>query len=145
MTPDTVHSRSRAASVVFDVLDPIPFGCFVGALVFDAVYADSAEILWVKGAAWLIAIGLLFAVVPRLIDLARVWVFERRLRVGGEVASFWLQLVAIVAAIVNAFVHSRDAYGVMPAGLWLSCVTVALLVLAKAMPALRPATARVAS
>ena len=145
MTSDLAHSRSRAASVVFDVLDPIPFGCFVGALVFDAVYADSAEILWVKGAAWLIAIGLLFAIVPRLIDLARVWVFERGLRMRSEVAGFWLHLVAIVAAIVNAFVHSRDAYGVMPAGLWLSCLTVALLVLAKAMPALLPVSARVAS
>ena len=144
MTPHLAHSRSRTASVVFDVLDPIPFGCFVGALIFDAVYADSAEILWVKAAAWLIAIGLLFAIVPRLIDLARVWVLERGLRVQGEVAGFWLHLVAIVAAIVNAFVHSRDAYGAMPAGLWLSCLTVALLVLAKAMPALLPVRARVA-
>lgn len=145
MTPDLPHSRSRAASVVFDVLDPIPFGFFVAALIFDAVYADSAEMLWVQGAAWLIAIGLLFAIVPRLINLARVWVFERGHRMGSEVAGFWLYLVAIVAAIVNAFVHSRDAYGVMPAGLWLSCLTVASLVLAKAMPALLPVRARVAS
>jgi uncharacterized membrane protein len=29
-----------------------------------------------------------------------------------------------VAALINAFVHSRDAYAVMPAAVWLSIVTV---------------------
>jgi len=60
-------------------------------------------------------------------------------------AGFWLNLLAIAAAIVNAFVHSRDAYGVMPEGLWLSCLTVVLLVLAKILPTLRHAPARAAS
>lgn len=125
---------SRAATIVFDLLDPIPYGFFVGALVFDAVYANSGEILWVKAAAWLIAIGLVFAVVPRLIDLVRTWLPGRRQRAAGAKAGFWLNLLAIAAAILNAFVHSRDAYGAMPQGLWLSCLTVLLLVLAKALP-----------
>ena len=61
------------------------------------------------------------------------------------IAGFWLNLLAIAAAIMNAFVHSRDAYGVMPEGLWLSCLTVVLLVLAKVVPALQQATARAES
>lgn len=128
---------SRAAALVFDVLDPIPYGFFVGALIFDAVYAKTAEVLWVKGAAWLITIGLLFAIVPRLINLVQVWFTGGRRRAAGELGGFWLTLLAIVAATANAFVHSRDAYGVMPDGLWLSCLTIALLLLAKVVPALQ--------
>lgn len=135
---------SKAAAVAFDLLDPIPYGFFVGALFFDAIYAKSAEMLWSKAAAWLIAIGLLFAVVPRLIDLVRVWFPGGGAhREGAQMVGFWLNLLAIAAAIVNAFVHSRDAYGVMPEGLWLSCLTIVLLVLARALPTVRLATARV--
>jgi len=146
MRQDVESPTSRAASLVFDVLDPIPYGFFVGALVFDAIYEKSGEVLWFKAAAWLIAIGLLFAVLPRLINLVHVWVVGRGgRRAPGEAVRFWLNLAAIAAAIANAFVHSRDAYGVMPDGLWLSCLTVVLLVLAKAVPTLRVATARVPS
>ncbi|MBV9889387.1 MAG: hypothetical protein JO090_00685, partial [Rhizobacter sp.] len=54
----------------------------------------------------------------------------------------WLSLLAIAAAILNAFVHSRDAYAVMPEGLWLSILTVGLFVLARAVPTLRLPPAR---
>jgi uncharacterized membrane protein len=130
--------RSRLAAIVFDLLDPIPYGFFVGALIFDAIYAKTAEVLWVKAAAWLIALGLLFAVLPRLINLVRVWFPGRRQRAAAEMAGFWLYLFAVAAAIANAFVHSRDAYGVMPEGLWLSCLTVVLLLITKAMLAVQP-------
>ncbi|HKT85705.1 MAG TPA: DUF2231 domain-containing protein, partial [Novosphingobium sp.] len=111
------------------VLDPIPFGFFVAALVFDILYVETFTILWVKAAAWLVSIGLLFAIVPQLINLGRTW-FTRG-RTKGLAINFWLQVVAIVAAIFNAFVHSRDAYGSMPAGLWLSVVTVLALVIGR--------------
>lgn len=117
----------RVARAVFELLDPIPFGCFVAALVFDIVYARSAEILWTKAAAWLITIGLLAAILPRLVNLAQVWGPSRRAMRGAPRIDFWLNLVAIVAAIFNAFVHSRDAYAVVPAGQWLSALTVALI------------------
>ena len=142
MRQDVDKSRSKAAAVAFDLLDPIPYGFFVGALVFDASYVKTAEILWVKAAAWLIAIGLLFAVLPRLINLVRVWFPGGMQRAAGEMAGFWLNVLAVVAAITNAFVHSRDAFGVMPEGLWLSCLTVVLLVLAKVMPILQQTTTR---
>jgi uncharacterized membrane protein len=119
--------RSVVANAVFGLLDPIPYGCFVAALVFDILYVRTAELLWNKGAAWLIAFGLLFAVVPRLVNLAQVWITDRQAATPADKLDFWLNLFAIVAAIVNAFVHSRDAYAVVPAGVWLSACTVALL------------------
>jgi len=120
-------SKFSIASAVFNLLDPIPFGFFVGALIFDFLYANTATILWMKSAAWLVSIGLVFAIVPQLINLYRVWFDRRRVRARGEAVNFWLNVVAIVAALVNAFVHSRDAYAVIPDALWLSVVTVAAM------------------
>ncbi len=123
--------RSIVAEGIYGLLNPIPFGCFVAALVFDIVYARSAVMLWDKGAAWLITFGLLFAVIPRLINLVQVWITSRRIATRTDKVDFWLNLFAIVAAIVNAFVHSRDAYAVFPAGVWLSACTVALLAIGR--------------
>ena len=120
-------SKFSIVSAVFNLLDPIPFGFFVGTLIFDVLYANTATILWMKSAAWLVSIGLVFAIVPQLINLYRVWFDRRRVRVRGEPVNFWLNVVGIVAALVNAFVHSRDAYAVIPDALWLSVVTVAAM------------------
>jgi len=120
-------SKFSIGSAVFNLLDPIPFGFFVGVLIFDVLYAKTATILWVKSAAWLVSIGLVFAIVPQLINLYRVWFDRRRVRARGEAVNFWLNVVGIVAALVNAFVHSRDAYAVIPDALWLSVVTVAAM------------------
>src|SRR6201989_47185 len=129
--------RSALANAVYGLFNPIPFGFFVAALIFDVVYARTGEILWMKGAAWLIGIGLLFAVIPRLVNLVHVWITSRRTTLRAERIDFWLNLVAIVVAIVNAFVHSRDAYGIVPASVWLSVCTVLLLSLGHVVIAVR--------
>jgi uncharacterized membrane protein len=127
MSHPVAPGRSAVANAVYGLLNPIPFGFFVAALIFDIVYARTGTILWVKGAAWLITLGLLFAIIPRLVNLARVWITSRRSSTAADHVDFWLNVVAIVAAILNAFVHSRDAYATMPAGVWLSAVTVLLI------------------
>jgi uncharacterized membrane protein len=121
------HRRSIVAESIYGLLNPIPFGCFVAALIFDIIYSETAVMLWDKGAAWLIVFGLLFAVVPRLVNLTQVWITSRRTATRTDKLDFWLNLFAIVVAIVNAFVHSRDAYAVVPTGMWLSVCTVILL------------------
>jgi hypothetical protein len=70
---------------------PFPTGS-LSAFIFDVIYDRSAEVLWFKAAAWLIAMGLPFAVLPRLINLVRVWFPQGRPRVAGEMFSFWLYL-----------------------------------------------------
>jgi uncharacterized membrane protein len=130
------------ANAIYGLLNPIPFGCFVAALVFDILYVRSAELLWNKGAAWLIVFGLLFAVVPRLVNLAQVWFARRHTSGRADKLDFWLNLLAIVAAIINAFVHSRDAYAVVPAGAWLSACTVILLSIAHLVVSLQAGSVR---
>lgn len=119
--------RSVVADSIYGLLNPIPFGCFVAALIFDIIYSETAVMLWDKAAAWLIVFGLLFAVVPRLVNLTQVWVTSRRTATRADKLDFWLNLLSIVVAIFNAFVHSRDAYAVVPTGLWLSAFTVLVM------------------
>ena len=124
-------SRFSVTSAIFNLLDPIPFGFFVGALIFDVIYANNANIFWMKSAAWLITLGLVVAIIPQLINLAVVWFKKDRVRARGLVINFWLNVVAIIAALINAFVHSRDAYAVIPDGVWLSIVTVVAMAIGR--------------
>lgn len=135
-TPPIPGYRSRLASAVFDLLNPIPYGLFVGTLIFDVLYAITRNVFWGKGAAWLVTTGLLFAIVPRLINLFHVWMPSRYPVTNLERADFWLNLVGIAAAIVNGFVHSRDAYAIVPLNVILSAITVALLSVAQVVHAL---------
>jgi uncharacterized membrane protein len=127
MTPAASTYRSRFASAFFDLLNPIPYGLFVGTLIFDITYAATRNVFWGKGAAWLVTTGLFFAIVPRVINLCHVWLFSRNRVAHVERIDFWLNLLGIVAAILNAFVHSRDAYGMVPQNVILSVITVVLL------------------
>jgi uncharacterized membrane protein len=131
--------RSVIARAVYGILDPIPFGCFAAALVFDVAYAINGVLLWGKGAAWLIVLGLVCAIVPRIVNLVQVWVTSRRIATGADRLDFVLNLLAIVLAVLNAFVHSRDAYAIVPANVWLSAGTVLLLVISHAVVATQSA------
>lgn len=133
--------RSVLANAIYGLLNPIPFGFFVAGLIFDIIYANTAVVMWGKGADWLITLGLLFAVIPRLINLVQVWITSRRFTTGAERLDFWLNLLAIVAAIFNAFVHTRDAYEVVPTSVWLSLCTVILLSIAHIVVAVQPSVA----
>ncbi|WP_250474914.1 DUF2231 domain-containing protein [Caballeronia sp. GAFFF1] len=127
MKPIRPRYRSRLATALFEWLNPIPYGLFVGTLIFDIIYAINAVIFWAKGAAWLVTVGLLFAIIPRFINLGHVWFGGRGTVTSLERTDFWLNLLGIIAAVVNAFVHSRDAYAMVPLSVILSIVTVVLL------------------
>ena len=141
MNSASTPHHSIAAEAAYGLLNPIRFGFFMAALIFDGVYARSGELLWNKSAAWLIAISLLFAVVPRLINLVQVWGTFRRAALTSDKLDFWLNLLAIAASIVNSFVHSRDAYAVVPGGVRLSASTVILLSIGNELVSVRRATA----
>ncbi|NKJ50848.1 hypothetical protein CIC12_29825 [Burkholderia sp. SG-MS1] len=127
MIPAIPTHRSKFFTAIFDLFNPIPYGLFVGTLIFDVSYAATRNVFWGKGAAWLVTTGLLFAILPRLINLCRVWLPSRYSVARLEKVDFWLNLLGIVSAIFNAFVHSRDAYAMVPLNVILSVITVASL------------------
>ena len=83
---------------------------------------------WANFSAWLLTVGLIvavFAVIAGLID----FLCDRRIR---DLGVAWIyaggNALALVLAIINSFIHSRDAYtSVVPAGLILSALTVLIL------------------
>lgn len=110
------------------MLVPIPIGCFIGTLVTDLVYWKTATIMWANISAWLLTVGLvisIFVVLAGLID----FLGDRRIR---ALRAVWIHglgnALALILSIVNAFVHSRDAYtSVVPTGLILSALVVLIL------------------
>jgi uncharacterized membrane protein len=127
MTPASPGHWSRFATAVFNIFNPIPYGLFVGTLIFDIIYVNTDNVFWTKGAAWLVTVGLFFAIIPRFINLGHVWFAPRYAVTRNERLDFWLNLLGIIAAIINAFVHSRDAYAVVPMDVILSVITVIFL------------------
>ncbi|MDK1703149.1 hypothetical protein OSR40_005295 [Serratia rubidaea] len=128
--------KSTLAVALYELLNPIPLGFFVAAWIFDIIYLKTFVLMWTHAASWLIAFGLVIAIIPRLINLGQVW-FSKSARESGATLHFWLNLLAIVLAIVNAFIHSRDAYAVVPLGVTLSTLVVILLLLGNVQFALR--------
>ena len=129
--------RSAVAVTLYALLEPVPLGFFVAAWLFDIIYMKTFIILWSISASWLIAIGLVIAILPRIISL----IYMFRGSTAPEKTHFWLSLVAIILAIANAFIHSRDAYAVVPTAAVLSTLVVILLLLANVQLALRQRTA----
>lgn len=133
----TTSGRSAFAVTLYALLEPLPLGFFSAAWLFDIIYMRGFEIMWTDAASWLIAFGLVIAILPRLISL--VYLF--RGSSAPEKTHFWLSLLAIILAVLNAFIHSRDGYAVVPLGVILSTLVVALLLLANVQLALRQRTA----
>jgi uncharacterized membrane protein len=123
---DTSPKPAATAGVrtLHPMLVPFPVAYFVAALVTDLAYWRTAEVMWERFSVWLIAGGLVMAALVALtavIDL----VFARQ-------NPAWFRALAYAAAMVlsllNVFIHSRDGYtAVVPAGLTLSAVVVAIL------------------
>ncbi|AIX72581.1 hypothetical protein C3374_04370 [Pantoea sp. PSNIH4] len=137
MNPNATRRHSALAVALYEFLNPIPLGFFTAAWIFDIIYLNSPHPMWTKSASWLIAFGLIIAIIPRLINLVQVWVGVSWPQTSPVKIHFWANLLAIVLASFNAFVHSRDAYAVAPAGVILSTLVVALLCLANIQLALR--------
>ena len=97
---------------------------FLGALLSDAAYASSYQIQWSNFASWLIAGALVFAgfsLLWSVIDL-----FRAGRRGNRAVPYFVVLLVTWVLGFINALVHAKDAWAIMPASLILSLVVFVL-------------------
>jgi uncharacterized membrane protein len=130
MAHENPLSTSRVAKdPLHPILVPFPIACFVGMLLTDLAYWQTADMMWADFSAWLVAAGVAMgwlAVVVGLID----FLGNRLLR---EQAPAWPEtvgnLVALVLATVNLMVHTRDAWtSVVPWGLALSAGVVLILV-----------------
>ena len=131
MPPEPPQRVARLADhPLHPMLAAVPLVCFLGTLITDIVYAVTADMQWANFSAWLLTAGLVVSVlvvIAGLIDFA----LNRRLR---ALRATWIHALgdglALVLAILDVFVHSRDAYtSVVPEGLVLSALVVLILVI----------------
>jgi uncharacterized membrane protein len=94
---------------------------FLGALWSDYGYSTSFEPQWSNFASWLVAGGML------LLGIALLFAIADLVRGRRALLYLVLLLAAFVLGFINALVHSRDAYAVMPTGLLLSLVVMVLV------------------
>jgi uncharacterized membrane protein len=126
--PDTGPKPMATAGVrtLHPMLVPFPVAYFAAAFVTDLAYWRTTEVMWERFSVWLIAGGLVMAALVALaaiVDLA----FARQ-------KPAWIPALvytaAMVLAVLNVFVHSRDGYtAVVPTGLTLSAAVVAILLI----------------
>jgi uncharacterized membrane protein len=126
------NPRSTAAIAghpIHAMLVPVPIFCFVATLVTDLAYWRTANMMWANFSAWLLTVGLVVSVLVVLAGLTD-FLGDRRIRALGAAWVHGLgNGLALALSIVNAFVHSRDAYtSVVPLGLTLSGLVVLILI-----------------
>lgn len=109
---------------ILSIFLPIPVVCFLGAVLTDLTYANSAgNLLWVNFSSWLIAAGLAFGAI------ALVILFVDALRGSVGWLAFLLVAAAWIVEFINALIHARDGWtAVVPLGMILSIIG-ALLIL----------------
>jgi uncharacterized membrane protein len=126
--PYPKSTAAIAGHPIHPMLVPIPIACFVGTLLTDLTYWGTADVQWANFSSWLLTIGLIgagLAAVAGLID----FLGERRIR---RLRPAWIHaagnVLAMVLALINAFVHSRDGWtAIVPTGLVLSLLVVLIL------------------
>jgi uncharacterized membrane protein len=128
---DHLNLRSTgqiAGHPIHPMLVPFPIACFIGALITDVAYWRSAQMMWADFSAWLLAIGLVMgglAAVAGLLD----FLGNRLIRAQAPAWPHLLgNIVVLLLALLNSFVHTRDAWtSVVPLGMTLSLITVLIM------------------
>jgi uncharacterized membrane protein len=119
----TAKPRGRP---ILPALVPFPIACFGGALVTDLMYWRTVDVMWERFSIWLITIGLIMAGVAVIAGVIDVALGKRFRALGWPHAVGYV--LALALSLINAFVHSRDAYtAVVPTGLTLSGLVVIIL------------------
>ncbi|QDW41245.1 DUF2231 domain-containing protein [Bradyrhizobium sp. KBS0727] len=119
-------TQKRRRRPMHKVLVSFSAAYFAGALATDIVYWQMPDVMWERFSIWLIVAGLIMAglaTIAFVIDLAG----RRRMDRPAWPRAVGYAL-AVLLALINAFVHSRDGYtAVVPTGLMLSGLVVAVL------------------
>jgi uncharacterized membrane protein len=122
--------RPRPVHPLFAFLLSSPVPLFLGGLLSDVTYGNTAEPQWSNFAAWLIAGAMVFT------GIALLWAFIALLlarpRRGWRLLCFLLLLATFVLGLVDSFQHARDAWAIMPAGPILSAIVTLIAALAAA-------------
>ena len=129
MTADIDRGGRRVLHPLHAVLLASALPLFLGALLSDWAYSSSYQVQWTNFSSWLLVGALV------LTGLALLWagidLLRRDVRMERRSLLFMLLLLAtFVLGLINALIHARDAWAVMPAALILSFIVAVLAVAA---------------
>ena len=115
-------------------LAPFPIVCFIGALLTDFTYWQTAEMMWADFSAWLVTVGLIMGIlafIAGLIDFLGDPSVRRQSPAWPHLIG---SVILLVLAALNMFIHSHDAWtSVVPWGLTLSAIVVVVLLITEWM------------
>lgn len=128
MAPNPRSTVRIAGHPVHPMLVPLPIGFLVGAFLTDIAYWRSGWASFAYFSSWLIAAGLVAALLAALAGFID-FLGEPRIR---AIRKAWYHLfgnlAAVLLSVVNFVVHLRDgAAAVLPTGILLSGVVTLLL------------------
>lgn len=128
LATDRIREYRHFIHPVHAVLLASSLPLFLGALLSDWAYAKSFQVQWTNFGSWLIVGALIFT------GSALLWAVIDALRAdasGGHRKWVYVGLLAatLVLGFINALIHAKDAWAVMPEGMVMS-VIVFLLALA---------------
>ena len=137
-TQTTGARPARGAPVTLARTHPIhgmlaayPLALFTAAFVTDIAYVNSYQIMWADFSIWLIAGGLFMGVLAAIVGIVDA-VANRSKRYGARRRPWPHTLgtaLMMGLALINAFIHSRDAWtSVVPSGIILSGIVAVLAV-----------------
>lgn len=129
MRHDNPPSTAKIAGhPIHPMLVPLPIASFIGAWITDIVYWRTADMQWANFSAWLLTAGLIFGGLAAVAGMVDYFGSDRVRSIRSARYHMWGNIVAMILSLVNAFVHSRDAYtSVVPTGLILSTIVVVIL------------------
>jgi uncharacterized membrane protein len=114
------------------IASALPTFSFLGALVTDVAYWQTSDIQWANFSAWLLAIGMVLGGLSLIVELVHI----RRRQASNGWWGIGVLVIALGVALADNFVHARDGWtSVVPSGLILSAITVALMIATSAMTA----------
>lgn len=128
MTVKPVRTSAARLHPFHGILLGGAFAFFFATLLSDFAYIASYHIQWSNFASWLIIAGLLFSALILL--AAVVSLLRPAYRVKAFVIYTVLLLLICALALLNALIHARDAWAVMPTGAVLSGIVMLLAALA---------------
>lgn len=126
--PGPTPATHWTGGTMFRLLVQFPVVCFTLALASDMAYWQTSDLMWTIASAWLLLVGIAFAVAAAIIYLLEAMMQRRSIAsidwsfpAGG--------LVILVLAFLNNLVHARDGWtSVVPFGLMLSILTVVVMI-----------------
>ena len=123
-------TASIAGHPIHPMLIPFPIAFLVTAFVTDLVFWRVGDAIWATVSMWLLGAAIVMALLAALAGFTD-FLGDARIR---NINAAWLHmignLIAVVLALINWYIRYRSgaAAGVFPWGIWLSLITVLLLV-----------------